>query len=647
MNTRHLLKFAFAMSLGLAPAARASLFDDMFQDHVVLQRDRPVPVWGETRPGERVTVSINGQSANTSADQDGHWRVTLNPLAAGGPYTLKAVAANDEESLHDVLVGDVWLCSGQSNMELPVARSLNAEEELNNAKDDWIRILTVAHETSPMPLQHFKTPVKWAPASRDSLRDFSAACFYFARDLRKTVHAPMGLIQASWSGSRIEPWMSAQALRRMGGLDTGLDILSAFARNADEGNERMGAAWELWWRAHAPGGTTPWKDASYKGFSPVPQPMRDWKTWGVPELATHDGMVWFKRTLSLTKAQAQGAAQLSIGEIDEVDETWVNGHPVGNSFGWGTERTYVLPAGLLHAGENLIVINVLSMYAAGGMYGPPDHIKLLCADGSSVPLGAGWHYQFIPDMGFPPRAPWESISGLSTLYNAMISPLVPYALRGVLWYQGESNAFLADQYQAALALWMADWRTQFAADLPFFIVELPNWGSANSAPVESDWSNLRDAQRRAVLADDHAAIAVTIDVGEASELHPPNKQAVGARLARAARHLVYGSAESPSGPEARSVRRDGKALRVNFVNVEGGLLTYSGSQPLAFEVCGTEPGSCRFVPAAVNGSEVILSVPDAQATRARYCWGAAPLCNLYDKSGLPAGPFEMRIESSN
>lgn len=640
-----LLRVTLVSSICLAPTAEAaSLLNEIFRDHAMLQRDRPVPVWGEAKVGEVVTVSLNGQHASATADKFGRWSITLKPLSAGGPYTLKAEASGMVETANDVLIGDVWLCSGQSNMELPVSRSLNVEDELQGAQDDAIRILTVAHDTSPVPLQHFRTPVKWVAASRDTIREFSAACYYFARDLKKTVKVPMGLIHASWGGSRIEPWMSKEALRRMGGYDVGLDILNVYARDAGEGNARMGADWELWWHTHAPGATKPWNDASLKGFAPVPEPMRDWKTWGVPELANHDGMVWFKRKVNLTKAQAAGSARLSIGEIDEVDQTWVNGRPIGNSFGWATERTYQVPAGVLHAGENLIVLNVLSMYAAGGMYGPPDHIKLDCADGSSVPLGGDWRYQFVPDMGYPPRAPWESISGLSTMYNAMISPLVPYGLRGVLWYQGESNAFLANQYQAALTYWMADWRTKFGTDLPFFIVELPNFGKPNSEPTESDWSNLRDAQRRAVLADHNAGLAVTIDVGEASELHPPNKQAVGARLARAARHLVYGSSESPSGPEVRAVRRKGRDVVVNFGNVEGELLSFSNSQPVAFEVCGAEKGSCRFVAAQVQGSQVNLSGDTAHATRVRYCWGDAPVCNLSDKSGLPAGPFEMPIE---
>jgi sialate O-acetylesterase len=375
--------------------------------------------------------------------------------------------------------------------------------------------------------------------------------------------------------------------------------------------------------------------------------MRDWKTWGVPELRNHDGMVWFRRTALLSKAQAAVGARLSIGAIDEVDETWVNGRPLANSFGYGTERTYDVPKGWLHAGRNDILINVLSTWDAGGMYGPPDHLALRFEDGSTVPLGGEWRYQFVPEsMGYPPRAPWESVSGLSSIYNGMIAPLMPYALRGVLWYQGESNTGEAGRYQALLAGLMADWRRGFAADLPFLVVELPNFGVPSALAGPSSWANLREAQRRAVVADRNAALAVTIDVGEAQALHPPNKQAVGVRLARAARHLVYGDAIPPSGPTLRDARRRGAAVIVTFDGVDGQLLAYSAARPIGFELCGDTQESCEFVDAALSGHEVRIDSPKATATRVRYCWGDAPICNLYDRSGLPAGPFETALESA-
>ena len=238
----------------------------------------------------------------------------------------------------------------------------------------------------------------------------------------------------------------------------------------------MGRMWEDWWRTHAGAGTEPWQPepARTGEWTEVPEPMRNWKTWGVPLLARHDGMVWFRRTVTLTPAQASRAATLSLGAIDEVDQTWVNGRAIRNTFGWGTDRTYALPAGVLRAGENVIVVNVLSTWDAGGMTGPAEKLALAFDDGTKVALGGGWRYQVVPlEIGRPPRAPWESVAGLTTLYNGMIAPLGPFGLRGAVWYQGETNADAPAGYQAILAGLMSSWRAQFGAELPFVVVQLP------------------------------------------------------------------------------------------------------------------------------------------------------------------------------
>jgi sialate O-acetylesterase len=632
---------------GNAPQTQP-LLDEMFQDHAVLQRERPIPVWGDARPGDQVTVTLGSNTARARADAAGHWRSTLSAMPAGGPYSLIAhTRSGAAQSVSDLLVGDVWLCSGQSNMEFAVSNSLSAAREISGSADDSIRVLTVAHATSPTPLEHFAAPVAWRAAEPGTIRDFSAVCYYFARELRKSVPVPLGLIHSSWGGSAIESWLSGTALHALGGYDERLDLLRLYARDPDAGNHRLADLWENWWRARAPAGSTPWKTAAgdAKDWRDVPEPMRDWKTWGVPELANHDGMVWFRRTISLTPEQAAAAAELSLGAIDEVDETWVNGQPIGNSFGWGTERTYPVPAGVLHAGDNSIVVNVLSVWDMGGMYGPVDHMALRWSDGSSVALGGHWRYQFVPEsFGYPPRAPWQSIGGLTSIHNAMIAPIAPYSLRGVLWYQGESNTGDAGRYQAQLAALMADWRRQFGAQLPFLIVELPNFGAPQTAPAASDWANLREAQRRAVADDAHAALAVTIDIGDSHELHPPNKQDFGRRLARAARHLVYGESKPASGPVPLAATRDNGQIAVTFEGMDGALIAYSARRPIGFELCGGEQSSCRFVDAAIQGNRVVLDPGGfVSPSRVRFCWGDAPVCNLYDASGLPAGPFEVAI----
>jgi sialate O-acetylesterase len=624
------------------------LLDTMFQDHAVLQRDRPIPIWGDASPADQVTVSINGSTVHARADASGHWRSMLPAMRAGGPYSLSVrTQTGAGQTISDLLVGDVWLCSGQSNMELPVSSTLNAQGEISAAANNSIRVLTVARAFKPVPLEQFASPVAWLAAKPATIRDFSAVCYYFARELQKTVSVPMGLIHSSWGGTNIEAWLSDAGLRALGGFDERLALLRLYAHDPKAGNQGLADQWENWWRGHAPAGSAPWKNVADDSvdWRDVPQPMRDWKTWGVPELANHDGMVWFRRSITLTPEQAAAAAEISLGAIDEVDETWVNERAIGNSFVWGGERIYPVPPGVLHAGRNTIVVNVLSTWGAGGMFGPPDHMALRYADGSSVPLDGQWRYQSVPaGIGYPPRAPWQPIGGLTSIHNAMIAPIAPYGLRGVLWYQGESNTNDADRYQALLAALMSDWRSKFGAALPFLIVELPNFGAPPTAPVASGWATLREAQRRAVANDPHAALAVTIDVGDAREIHPHDKQEVGRRLARAARRLIYGEHISASGPAPLEARREAQRIAVSFTDVDGALVAYSAKRPIGFELCGSEQNSCRFVDAVIQDNRVLLDSADIAApTRVRFCWGDAPVCNLYDQSGLPAGPFEIAI----
>jgi sialate O-acetylesterase len=636
-----------AATLTPAPAAAdAPLLDAMFQDHAVLQRDRPIAVWGHAGADAQLTITFNGKSVRAAADRAGAWRAMLPATPAGGPYTVSVRARSGAaQTITDVLVGDVFLCSGQSNMELPVRASLRADAEIAQSANDRIRLFTVAHAASATPLSDFTEPASWAAAGPDTVGSFSAACYYFARELQHAVDVPIGLIHASWGGSAIAPWISAQGLRAAGGFDQYLDLLSLYAHDRHSAYARMGALWEAWWRSAAPNAGEPWAPGASGDWRALPEPMRDWKTWGVPETANLNGMVWFTRVVTLSAAQAAQAARLSLGAIDEVDQTWVNGEPIANSFGWGAERSYDVPAGVLHAGENTIVVNVLSTWDMGGMYGPPEHMQLAFANGEAAPLGGDWRYQLAPaGIGYPPRAPWESIGGLTTLYNGMIAPIGAYGVRAVAWYQGESNTGDASSYQSQLAALMSSWRRQFGAATPFLIVQLPNFGPAPIAPAASGWADVREAERRAVAADAHAGLVVTIDIGDRNELHPQNKQAVGRRLARAARHVVYGEDISPSGPQPVRARRDGADIVVSFTGVDGALVAYSARGPMAFELCGAAQDTCRYAEATIRGDDVVISDDGRAATRVRHCWGDGPVCNLYDGAGMPAGPFELAIE---
>jgi sialate O-acetylesterase len=333
-----------ALALGaLAPSAHAraaSLLHEIFQDHGVLQRDRPIQVWGQAGAGERLTVSVAATTVHATADAHGDWSAMLPAMSAGGPYVLSVQTGSGAiQAVNDVLIGDVFLCSGQSNMELSVMRAGDPQGEINRSKNDSIRMLTVEHALSPLPLAHFKSPIAWEVAAPETVPQWSAACFFFARELQATTHAPIGLLHSSWGGSNIRPWMSAAALRASGYADA-LKLLPLYAKNQQAAQDQFANAWERWWREKTgdPVGAEPWSTAhpslkSAANWQPAPPGLGDWRTWGRPELAKFTGLIWYRTRVNLSAAQAKSPAMLNLGPINQVDETWINGHAIGNTFG--------------------------------------------------------------------------------------------------------------------------------------------------------------------------------------------------------------------------------------------------------------------------------------------------------------------------
>ena len=642
--------FLGAASGAGAPAAEPApaLLGGLFQDHAVLQRDRPIPVWGRAEPGETVTIEFAGTRTRVRADRSGRWSASLPAQRAGGPYQLIASTARGaRETLQDVMVGDVWLCSGQSNMEFGVGRALNAPTEIGSSADDGIRLLTIARDTGLTPVDAFRASVAWQTAGPSTVGEFSAACYFMGRDLRASQKVPIGLVDSSWGGSAIDAWRSEEAIQKGGGLDDRLAVLRAYRVDPAEGNRRWGALWENWWRSRTGDkqGSEPWTDAGARSgdWKPVPR-LTNWESWGDPALASYNGMMWYRTSFTLTAEQAAKPAILDIGWADDLDQSWVNGVPVGNTNGPGSSRAYAIPPGLLKAGANSVVVNVLDTYSGGGLIGPEELRALRFGDGTKVPLTTGWTYKVAQaSAGWPPRAPWEAIAGLSTLYNAMIAPLGPYGLRGIAWYQGESDASTERGYARKLGSLMLDWRKQFRnPELAFLVAQLANWGPPNSAPQESGTATTRDEQRLAVAANPNAGLAVTIDLGEPNDIHPANKQDVGHRLARAARKVAYREAVT-AGPQPVAARRAGDSVTVEFRDVDGELVSYSSARVIGFELCGEAVQSCRFVDARAAGSTATLAAGGGPASRVRFCWGDSPVCNLYDRGGLPAGPFELQV----
>jgi len=625
-----------------APAIANPVLGPLFSDHAVLQRERPISVWGSADSGEAVSVTLGNEKATGRADQSGKWRVELPAMKAGGPYRLAVTGADGTANAEDILIGDVWLCSGQSNMELSVSHSLGADAATQAPPDPQLRLFTVTRKAAEAPEAEIPGG-PWQIAGPDSVPSFSAACYFMIRDLRASEGVPVGAIHASWGGTQVRAWTDAASIVALGDEDARLFALHH--NDPATSGARLGESWEQWWRERSGdgAGTEPWNSGARLAWKPVPA-IASWETWGGP-LDGFDGMVWFRKEVTLSVAEAAKGATLELGAIDDQDEAWVNGRLLGGRAMWDAPRRYAVPPGALRAGQNAIVVNAYDTGGNGGFSGPAERLRLAFADGTSKALGSGWEYSVVaPDPGQPPRAVWDFPLGFSWIHNAMIAPLRDYGLAGVAWYQGEADVGMRGSYADRLGAMMRGWRGQFRdPELPFLVISLANFGPPQMAPAESNWAALRDQQRIAAARDPHAALVVAMDLGERSDIHPANKLDLGHRLARAARSLVYG-ADEPVGPEAVHARRTDGDVLVEFAGVTGALHSWSASRVTSVELCAETQASCRYADAVVEGQTLRIAQDGSPATRVRYGWADAPVTNLYDDAPLPVGPFELAIE---
>lgn len=634
--------FAGAAVLALATAATAApIVDGALGDHAVLQRGRPIVLTGQALPGETVSANLAGKTVSAQADKAGRFRLTLPALEAGGPYRLLLDAPSGQQVVDDLMIGDVFLCSGQSNMELTTEQSQNSFQ-IYGASDPQIRLMTVPKRLAFTPQDKLDAPPAWVAATPATIGKFSAVCFYMGQSLRETTKAPIGLIHASWGGSRQSAWLSPDGLEAAG-LGDAARTLALYARDTAAAEKAAASQWEAWWRdtSGLAQGREPWRDDTGLAWKPVPV-VGPFSRWGLPEMKGYLGMVWFKTEITLTAEQARQASVLNLGAVDDADRTWVNGQPVGGT-SLGRPRQYRLKPGVLREGRNVVLVNADNVYADGGMLGPASAMKLQFDDGTSLPLDQGWRYA--PAGRYtanPPRSPWDDINGAGTLYNGMIAPLGPISLAGVAWYQGESDTGLPG-YDRRLSAMLTDWRARFGTpNLPFAIVQLSAYGDTARQPVESGWAGVRDTQRRVAEADGHAAVVVTIDHGDPLDIHPGEKQEVGRRAARAMRAMAYGEAIPPSGPRIASAARDAAGgVTLTFKDVTGALAARSGAVAIGFELCGG--GVCRFANARAQGDKVMLSGDGHPVDRVRYAWADSPVVNLFDDANQPVGPFEISV----
>ncbi|MES2136557.1 MAG: sialate O-acetylesterase [Pseudomonadota bacterium] len=624
-----------------AAAAAAPTLDPMFADHAVIQRDAPIRVRGTAAPGEAVQVTLGGQSGRGKSDKAGHWVVAFAGMPAGGPYRIDVRGQGGTAGADDVMLGDVWLCSGQSNMEFPLRAALNGDGEVAGASDAQLRLMKVPRNRVMSPQASFPNDVTWKPATPDSAKDFSAACYFMARSLRQSHGVAIGAIDSTWGGTAIAAWMDEAAVRGIGGA-ADVDLIREYRADPEATVRHYGERWSGWWRERSgdDSGAEPWRASDRLQWRAFPK-MTLWEQWGDPAFADFDGAIWARVRFSLSPEEAARGATLHLGAIDDFDRTFVNGEAVGQTLMYNKPRDYPLRPGLLKAGINEIVVYVLDTGGGGGFSGPADILKLSFADGGEKPIGQGWQYSVVPTrVGTPPLPPWGEYPGPTTLYGGMIAPLGTVRLKGVAWYQGEEDVGKPG-YDARLAAMMKSWRGQFADPaLPFVIVGLAGFGQPVSAPAPSNWAALINEQRLAVDCDPHAALVSAIDVGERADIHPHNKQEVGRRLALGAEALAYGSDKAPRTPKLLSSTRANNGIVVRF---DQPLVIYGGATALGFELCGDVQESCRYATAHVQGSSILLDGDGRPATRVRYAWANYPIVNLYGPGRLPLPTFESPI----
>ncbi|MEO6361305.1 MAG: sialate O-acetylesterase [Sphingomicrobium sp.] len=644
IDRRLIRSLATALLVGAAaPALSALQLHPMLSDHAVLQRGQPLRIYGTAAPGEQLSIVLASASTSTRADKQGRWSAQLPAMAAGGPYTLQVQGGGGSSaSAQDILIGDVWLCSGQSNMEWPVSASLGGAGHIARASDPQLRITTIAKRTSVNPETGFAENPKWDLSTPKAVPDFSAACYFMGRDLRASQKVPIGLIDSTWGGTPIRAWMNEAAVRSTDG-NAMVDLIATFRRDPAQAARKFGEDWGAWWRQQSGdvAGNEPWVTSRRLPWQPVPK-MAFFNEWG-PDWVDYTGAVWLRRTVTLSAAEAARSATLSLGVLDDMDQTFVNGVGVGSTNDWAAERNYQIAPGILKAGDNEVIVFVRNSWGPGGLAGPAEKVKLSLAGGSTKQLADGWQYSKVAaNIASPPSAPWAGPNGAATIYNAMIAPLGPYGLKGAAWYQGEADVGTAG-YDKRLAALFGTWREQFRnPNLPWLVVGLAGFGRPRSTPAPSGWAALVNDQRVGVQSDRHAAFVPAIDLGEPEDIHPVNKEEVGRRLALAARKIAYGDPAGRASPVPLfAVRTSEGNIAIRFSEP---LQFIGGDTAVGFELCGNTQASCRFRSAWSWSKDTVVVERDSQpATRVRYAWADYPIVNLYDTDLLPASSFELPI----
>jgi sialate O-acetylesterase len=644
-----LLLLAAGIVSGIAGTGDLKLAS-LFTDNMVLQQGRKNPVWGTAADGEKVTVLLNGSTASAFA-RGGKWKVTLQSMKQGGPYTMTVKSGGQTVEIKNVLIGEVWIASGQSNMEFKLIQAANAGAEIASANDNRIRFFTVERAASAKPLDEVRG--SWVECNTQNAPGFSAVAYFFARKLAADEGLNVGIIHTSWGGTPAESWMDEASLKSDPEFKSLLESLDSYRNGPNPAildMEKKMAEWEKFWD-----GIYDKNDESAQGWANPGADLSQWTVTDVPKegsvLASIDGVVWYRRDAEIPVAWAGKDLTLKLGPIDDYDIAYFNGKEIGRTFKntpnwWMTPREYAVPAALVRPGKNTIAIRILDSWLGGGFTGDSSLMKIRPKDGNdeqAVPLTGRWFYriafQFDPKI-HPARPEQSDASQVATLlYNGMVFPLIPYGIRGAIWYQGESNASRYLQYRKLFPAMIRCWRKAWGeGDFPFYFVQLANYMQRNGNPTESEWAGLREAQLM-TLKLKNTGMAVAIDIGEAANIHPINKLDVGNRLALWAEAKTYGKKNLEySGPLFQSMKVEGNRAVVSFEHAKG--LAARGSGKLSGFAIAGEDGKFVWTDALIEGDKVIVSSPQVPRPKAvRYGWADNPEGNLINGAGLPASPF--------
>ena len=580
---------------------------------------------------------MNGKTVKTKAAKDGKWIAKLPAMEYGGPYTLSLKGKNTVE-LTNVMIGEVWVCSGQSNMEFKVIQAKNSSDEIAEANYPNIRLFTVEKKISKTPLADLEKG-EWTVCSPQTVPNFSAVGYFFGRKLNQDLNVAIGLINDSWGGTTAETWTSSETIKDDPDFKAKFNELQKydFAQREVMIKEKVKALL---------GGTFSAKDNGLElGYEKANFDDNSWNTinspgyWEKQGYAGLDGIAWMRKTFQLTKEQAASEVLVSIAKIDDADVCWVNGQEVGHSGFVGDERRYKVPASVLHEGTNVIALKVTDDRGDGGIWGNTEDLCVKTRN-ANISLVGPWKFKFTEVTNFNVDVNPNDYPTL--LFNGMINPIVPYGIRGAIWYQGEANADRAKQYQRIFPNLITDWRNHWKeGDFSFYWVQLANYMKPTDQPSESTWAELREAQTL-TLKLPNTGMASAIDIGEGKDIHPKNKQDVGKRLALNALKTTYGKDIVYTGPTYQSMKVDGAKVTVTFNNTGSGLKVISKYGYInGFTIAGADHKFHWAKATLVNNNTIVISSDEVSSPVAiRYGWADNPDdLNLFNSENLPANPF--------